>query len=125
MQKSPESISPGWVESSVTYLSKYNILPKHLAATCPLDQILLDFLASRRQLAAQGTPTSALIGPLKPAVSGLVDARLKTKAHASSRVIVDIVSTFTDTDLTEQLGFLCIMYATMRVSDCQIHSNKF
>lgn len=68
-------------------------------------------------MAAQGTPISALVGPSKPAVSGLLNPRFKTMAHASSRVIVDIVCTFTDTGLTEKLGFLCIMYATMRVSN--------
>ncbi|PVH77653.1 hypothetical protein DL98DRAFT_423430 [Cadophora sp. DSE1049] len=91
-----------------------NILPRHLAATCPLDQILLDFLASRRVLASQGTPISTLIGPPNPSISGLINPKLKNNAHATSRVMVDVVSTFKDTNLREQLGFLYIMYATLR-----------
>lgn len=81
------------------------ILPKHMEATCPLDQILLDFLTSRRLLAAQGTPASALVGPLKPSITGLVNPSFKGPAHAAIRVMADVVSTFKDTKLQEQLGF--------------------
>ncbi|KFZ03729.1 hypothetical protein V502_10712 [Pseudogymnoascus sp. VKM F-4520 (FW-2644)] len=90
------------------------ILPKHMEATCPLDQILLDFLTSRRLLAAQGTPASVLVGPLKPSITGLVNPSFKSSAHAAIRVMADVVSTFKDTKLQEQLGFFYIMYSTMR-----------
>lgn len=92
------------------------ILPKHMEATCPLDQILLDFLTSRRLLAAQGTPASVLVGPLNPSITGLVNPSFKGSAHAAIRVMADVVSTFKDTKLQEQLGFFYIMYSTMRVS---------
>ncbi|KFY74655.1 hypothetical protein V499_05318 [Pseudogymnoascus sp. VKM F-103] len=90
------------------------ILPKHMEATCPLDQILLDFLTSRRLLAAQGTPASVLVGPLNPSITGLVNPSFKGSAHAAIRVMADVVSTFKDTKLQEQLGFFYIMYSTMR-----------
>lgn len=110
------ALSSSWVQpETIEQLSMYNILPKHLAATCPLDQILIDFLTSRRLLAAQGTPITTLVGPPKPSISGLLNPKFKTAAHAASRVMVDVVSTFKDTNLREQLGFLYIMYATMRV----------
>ena len=114
---SPAAISPSWVTpETVEPISMSNILPRHLAATCPLDQILLDFLASRRVLASHGTPVSTLIGPPNPSISGLINPKLKNSAHATSRVMVDVVSTFKDTNLREQLGFLYIMYTTLRVS---------
>lgn len=89
------------------------ILPKHVEATCPLDQILFDFLTSRRLLAAQGTPASVLVAPL---ITGLVNPSFKSSAHAAIRVMADVVSTFKDTKLQEKLGFFYIMYSTMRVS---------
>ncbi|KAL5329682.1 hypothetical protein ACEPPN_003197 [Leptodophora sp. 'Broadleaf-Isolate-01'] len=112
----PTAIIPAsWVTpDTIEPISMSNILPQHLAATCPLDQILLDFLASRRLLAAQGTPVAVLVGPLSPSISGLLNPKRKANAHAASRVMVDVALTFKDTNLREQLGFLYIMYATMR-----------
>lgn len=107
----------GWAQPEANNkITMSTILPKHMEATCPLDQILLDFLASRRLLAAQGTPASVLVGPLKPSITGLVKPGFKATAHAAIRVMADVVSTFEDTKLQEQLGFFYIMYSTMRVS---------
>ncbi|RDW76950.1 hypothetical protein BP6252_05003 [Coleophoma cylindrospora] len=93
---------------------RHAILPRHFAPTCPLDQILLNFLSSQRTRAVQGTPFELLLEPRLPSISGLIDPALKSTLRPTSRVMVDVVSTFTDTNLKEQLGFLYIMYSTMR-----------
>lgn len=93
----------------------WNILPKHLPATCPLDHILLDFLSSRRLLAARGESIASVVGPPSPSISGLLNPEVTTR-HPGSRVMVDVVATFKDVNIQEKLGFLYIMHATMRVS---------
>jgi hypothetical protein len=94
----------------------WNILPKHLSATCPLDHILLDFLSSRRLLVARGESTASVVGPPQPAISGLLNLDQITR-HPISRVMVDIVATFNDVNIQEKLGFLYLMHSTMRVSN--------
>jgi hypothetical protein len=101
---------------SIDTASPYTILPRHFPATCPLDQILLNFLSARRAQITKEAPAETLCEPRMPAISGLIDSTLKTTLQSTSRVMVDVVSTFKDTALKEQLGFLYIMYSTMRVS---------
>ncbi|KAI9701367.1 MAG: hypothetical protein M1820_006458 [Bogoriella megaspora] len=46
--------------------SAYTTLSRTVKATCPLDSILLDFLASRQRRAAEGVSSSELVGPQFP-----------------------------------------------------------
>lgn len=91
------------------------MLPSHNIATCPLDQILLDFLSSRRSLLARGTPVESLLGPEKPAVKAILYPDLVDSVHTISRVISDIMLTFSTVKLPEKLGFVYKMYHTLRV----------
>jgi hypothetical protein len=96
-----------------------SFLPRHLPATCPLDQILLDFLSSRRMLVAQGTHIETLLGPEQPSVAAMLNPELAPTAHPLSRVMAEVLSTFEGVRLQELVSFMYLMHRTMRVSGTQ------
>lgn len=84
--------------------------------SCPLDSILLDFLSSRRAMAAQGASDSKLVGPAYPNISSLLNPDKSVHAHPLSKVFTDILGTFEDlSTLPEQTAVLYIMFLVMRV----------
>lgn len=90
---------------------------KNCAPTCPLDNLLLDFLHERRQRAAEGFPTQEIIGPRYPSVSSLLNP-LK-ESHPLSKVFIEILHTFpTISQLPERVATLYVMFLIMR---WQIH----
>ncbi|KAK7748080.1 hypothetical protein SLS53_001332 [Cytospora paraplurivora] len=101
-------------------LSSYSTPVKTCPPTCPLDNLLLDFLHERRQRAAEGIPTSEIIGPRYPSVSSLLNP-LKD-SHPLSKVFIDILQTFPDISLLpERVAVLYIMFLLMR---WQIHPSQ-
>ncbi|KAL9067690.1 MAG: hypothetical protein Q9157_006729 [Trypethelium eluteriae] len=89
----------------------FTTLPRTLGATCPLDGILLDFLAERQHREAEGYSSSRLVGPAYPSVSSLLNPERSKFSHPLSKVFTDILSTFPDLKhLPEQVAVLYIMF---------------
>jgi hypothetical protein len=83
--------------------------------TCPLDNLLLDFLASRQRLAAQGADSETLVGPLYPNFNALVNRGTAYPSHPLSLVFTDILRTFPDLrKLPDQVATVHLMFLTMR-----------
>ncbi len=75
--------------------------------TCPLDGLLLDFLAERRQRAIEGMPNRELVGPAYPSVVSLLKPQRSLTSHPLSKMFTDMLSTFPDlATLPEQVGVL-------------------
>lgn len=101
-------------------LSSYSTPVKNCPPTCPLDNLLLDFLHERRQRAAEGLPTSEIIGPRYPSVSALLNPM--KESHPLSKVFIDILQTFPDiSHLPERVAVLYVMFLLMR---WQIHPSQ-
>lgn len=95
---------------------------RNIGPTCPLDGLLLDFLAERRQLAAEGVSSQKLVGPAYPSVSSLLNPERSIYSHPLSKFFTDILSTFPDLSaLPEQVAVLYIMFLIMR---WQIHPTQ-
>ncbi|KAL8997390.1 MAG: hypothetical protein Q9169_003321 [Polycauliona sp. 2 TL-2023] len=105
--KPPSSFSPPLVA--------YSVPIRNIPPTCPLDVILLDFLAERRARAAEGASPTNLVGPPYPSVSSLLNPSTSLYAHPLSKVFTDILSKFPDlAELPEQVAVLYIMFLIMR-----------
>jgi len=90
-------------------------LPRNIASTCPLDAILLDFLADRQQRAAAGDPIKTLVGPLYPNFTPIKYPERNVVAHPLSKLFTDILRTFPDIcGLPEQVAIVYIMFLIMR-----------
>lgn len=95
--------------------ASWSTTPKFLGPTCPLDTLLLDFIAERSRLAATGVDAESLVGPKYPNFDPLVDPHGKHHSHEVSRVFTDILRTFPDIDrLPEQVAVVYIMFLVMR-----------
>ncbi|KAI1105038.1 hypothetical protein F4804DRAFT_305321 [Jackrogersella minutella] len=88
---------------------------KNGAPTCPLDQLLLDFLEERRQRAAEGIPTREVVGPRYPSVSSLLNPANSAFSHPLSKVFTDILAAFPGiSGLPERVAVLYYMFLVMR-----------
>lgn len=95
---------------------------RNIAPTCPLDNILLDFLRHRQREAAQGVPKQRLVGPAYPSVSSLLNPEKGACSHPVSKVFTDILRAFPDiAGLPEQVAVLYVMFLLMR---WQIYSTQ-
>lgn len=95
---------------------------RNIGPTCPLDGLLLDFLAERRQRAAEGVSSQKLVGPAYPSVSSLLKPERSIYSHPLSKFFTDILGTFPDlSTLPEQVAVLYIMFLIMR---WQIHPTQ-
>ena len=82
-------------------------VPVRNIRTCPLDGLLLDFLAERRQRAIEGMPNRELIGPAYPSVVSLLKPQRSLTSHPLSKMFTDMLSTFPSlSTLPEQIGVL-------------------
>lgn len=97
------------------------VLPKHSRATCPLDQILLDFIASRRSMLARGVSPAEVLGPEQVCPRDLLNPTTTSSSHAISRVMAEVLTTFPHVKLPEKMAFMYIMHLTTRVSNPGIH----
>ncbi|KAI2471813.1 hypothetical protein F4781DRAFT_78028 [Annulohypoxylon bovei var. microspora] len=88
---------------------------KNSAPTCPLDNLLLDFLAERRQRAAEGVPAREVVGPRYPSVSSLLNPSHSAFSHPLSKVFTDILAAFPGiSTLPERVAVLYYMFLVMR-----------
>lgn len=90
-------------------------MPKHVPGIYPIEKIVLDFIASRRTLAARGLPADAVLGPDRPLVQGFVNPENIKAVHPVCQTLTEILLTFTDVALPEKLAFMFIMFRTLRV----------
>ena len=97
---------------------------RNLSPTCPLDGLLLDFLAEKKQRAAEGIPESKLVGPPYPNVTVLLKPERSAFSHPLSKVFTDILLTFPDLSaLPEQVAVLYVMFLIMRWQICPTEEN--
>lgn len=88
---------------------------RNIPPTCPLDGLLIDFLAERQQRAAEGVSSQKLVGPAYPSVSSLLNPERSMYSHPLSKFFTDILSTFPDLSaLPEQVAVLYVMFLIMR-----------
>lgn len=84
-------------------------IPTKTLNMCPLDGLMLKFLADQRQKAMDGIPMSELIGPPYPHFRSLIDPRASESSHPLSRVFTDILDKFPDiSTLPEQVAVLYV-----------------
>ncbi|KAL6715467.1 hypothetical protein ACLMJK_006428 [Lecanora helva] len=96
-------------------IQAYMVPVRNIRPTCPLDGLLLDFLAERRQQAEKGMPNKELIGPAYPSVVSLLQPKRSQLSHPLSKVFTDMLGTFPDlSTLPEQVAVLYIMFLIMR-----------
>ena len=85
----------------------FSVPIRNVRPTCPLDGLLLDFLAERRQQAEKGASVKDLIGPEYPSVISLLRPERSQLSHPLSKVFTDMLSTFPDlATLPEQVAVL-------------------
>ncbi|OCK80496.1 hypothetical protein K432DRAFT_393016 [Lepidopterella palustris CBS 459.81] len=93
----------------------HTALPRSSGPTCPLDGIMLDFLADRQARAAEGVPVKTLVGPMYPNFTALLYPDRQVESHALSKLFTDILRTFPDIcGLPEQVATVFVMFLVMR-----------
>lgn len=93
----------------------WSAIPRRIAATCPLDAILLDAVAERARARAAGTPHAEVVGPMYPNWNHLLNKHTSTPNHPVSKLIIDICRTFPDLHkLPEQVAVIYIMFLITR-----------
>jgi hypothetical protein len=97
--------------------SVYAVLPTHLLPTCPLDEILLDFLSSHKDMLSKGVALETVVGPEKPTAKAFLNPELSSSVHSISRVLSEVLLTFPYVHQPEKLAFFYVMHKTMRVGD--------
>lgn len=111
----PYSAPPNLVPRSI-----FTVLPSHAPSTCPLDEILHNFLHSQRDMIARGVAVDTVLGPPKPTVKALMDSSAANTVHALCGVMSEVLSTFAHVDQPEKLAFFYLMHKTMRVGDFKV-----
>ncbi|KAI0154372.1 hypothetical protein GGR57DRAFT_112930 [Xylariaceae sp. FL1272] len=122
-QSSPQPSSDQHVNydagSSLSNPVSQAVVPKNplnnMRPTCPLDNILLDFLHERHQRVAEGVPPAEIVGPRYPSVLSLLNPQHSVYAHPLSKVFTDVLGTFPAiSKLPEKVAVLYIMFLVMR-----------
>ena len=114
--------NPSSVSGSGSELNGFSAPIRNGPPTCPLDNLLLDFLQERQAAALEGLPTPKLVGPAYPSVSSLLNPSRGITSHPVSKVFTDILATFPDlSTLPERVAVLYIMFLLMR---WQIHPSQ-
>jgi hypothetical protein len=115
--KMTNGVSPDQGSGQDSQPGAYSTPLRSCEATCPLDNLLLDFLAQRQSLAAQGADSETLVGPKYPNFNALVDRGTSYQSHPLSIVFTDILRTFPDlSNLPEQVATIHLMFLIMRWS---------
>ncbi|KAF1846954.1 uncharacterized protein K460DRAFT_352146 [Cucurbitaria berberidis CBS 394.84] len=115
VQPPPSNVSSSQYAQYAPALVAHLTLPRNVAATCPLDVILLDFLQDRQTRAAEGVPLKTLVGPLYPNFTSLAYPERNVESHPLSKLFTDILRTFPDIcGMPEQVAIIFIMFLVMR-----------
>ncbi|KIN06811.1 hypothetical protein OIDMADRAFT_107891 [Oidiodendron maius Zn] len=93
------------------------VLPLHVSPTCPLDQILIGFFNSHRNILSRGMLLETVIGPQKASVKALVHTELSHSVHPLTKVMSEVMSTYPYVGKPEQLALFYLMHQTMRASN--------
>ncbi|KAK8163777.1 hypothetical protein IWX90DRAFT_239204 [Phyllosticta citrichinensis] len=111
-----ENLSSGWdFNPEDRALEVCTFFPRTLHATCPLDNVLIDFLRDGNNQVAQGLPLKSVAGPPYPNFTALIHPERTAQSHPLSRVFTDILGTFPDlAGLPEKVAVLYIMFLYMR-----------
>jgi hypothetical protein len=114
-QPRPSNVSSSRHAQFAPNLVAHLTLPQNIAATCPLDIILLDFLQDRQNRAAEGVPMKTLVGPHYPNFTSLAYRDRSVESHPLSKLFTDILGTFPDIcGMPEQVAIVFIMFLIMR-----------
>lgn len=112
--KSVNGISPNSQHNTSEH-GHFSMLPRRIAATCPLDAILLDAVAERNRARNQGLSKEDVVGPLYPNWNHLLNKHTSTPTHAISKLITDILRTFPDLSrVPEQVAVIYVMFLITR-----------
>ncbi|KAK6227380.1 hypothetical protein QIS74_00935 [Colletotrichum tabaci] len=90
------------------------IAPLHLPPTCPLDHILLDFVASRRAMVSRGAALEVVLGDPRPSVKALFDEASAASLHPLSALLSKVLATFPGLKRPERLAFFYVMSLTIK-----------
>ncbi|KAK3110393.1 hypothetical protein LTR53_015361 [Teratosphaeriaceae sp. CCFEE 6253] len=99
----------------------YARLPNNTPPVAPLDNLLSDFIATRRQQLKAGASMQEILGPEYPSFIALHDLNspARKNCHPTSALLIDILSKFPDIEtLPEKVAVLYIMFLVMRWSIC-------
>jgi hypothetical protein len=116
----PNNSLPSDTSYGATTKPVFAVLPAHVVPTCPLDQILLGFFSSHRDMLSKGMLPEIVIGPQKASVKALVHTELATMVHPVSKVMSEVMATYPYVGKAEQLALFYLMHQTMRVVACSI-----
>jgi hypothetical protein len=94
----------------------HTVVPPFASSVCPLDEILHNFLGSRRSMLADGASLEAVVGPTKPSVKKLRNPEAAGAFHSLEGLMSDVLSTYVEVDMPQKMAFFWIMNQTMRVS---------
>ncbi|KAJ4985453.1 BZIP transcription factor [Stagonosporopsis vannaccii] len=117
MQMSPHAADSAPTVSSAQSLHSDPVsivLPSHVLPTCPLDEILHNFLISRRDLLKHGMDVDTAAGPSRATVKALLDPQMTNDVHPLSGIMSEVLTTFAHVEQPEKLAFYYLMYKTMR-----------
>lgn len=90
-------------------------LPRNIVATCPLDNMLSEFLQDQHNRAQEGVPLEELAGPVYPNFTLLVDPGRNTMSHPLSKLATDIIRLFPDMGgLSEQIAMFYVVFLVLR-----------
>ncbi|KIV99684.1 uncharacterized protein PV09_08675 [Verruconis gallopava] len=92
----------------------FTAIPPFAPSVCPLDDILHNFLSSRRAMLADGVPMDAVVGPTRPSVKKLRNPENKEALHSLEELMSDVLSTYLQVKTPEKMAFFWIMNQTMR-----------
>jgi hypothetical protein len=104
--------SPGYTSHTV-----FTVVPPFAPSVCPLDEILHNFLASRRAIVADGATLETVIGPTRPSVKKLRNPENTEALHSLEYLMSDVLSTYLQVKMPQKMAFFWIMNQTMRVCD--------
>ena len=104
--KPPHTLSPfqnGAEESPPVF----SLPSKTISPTCPLDGLLLTFLADQRDRVFRGTSIDEIIGPPYPSFRTMIDPQADDTSHPLSKVFTEMLGKFPDiSTLPEQVAIL-------------------
>ena len=94
----------------------WTVMPKNCGPTCPLDSIILDFIASqRRELADGNTSAAFLTAPAYPSVASLLNPTGGHRVDRLSQLVTDVIDKFPNiANLPERVATLFFLFSFTR-----------
>ncbi|OCL01880.1 hypothetical protein AOQ84DRAFT_328306 [Glonium stellatum] len=93
----------------------WSVHVKLVPPTCPLDDIMTSFVASRRFILAQGGSELTAAGPAQPSMAGLLKLDTIAPIHAVSQVLTDVIAKIESINsLPEKVGSLWLTSQFLR-----------